>query len=329
MLGLGLLIWLLLRIDIKGAWQVLTQVKLSVALLAAAMLLPLIGLKSLRWLIIIGQPVSWRSYYEGTLSYFSGLFLGFLTPGRLGEFIRVIYARRRLDGDTARGTISVLADRSLDLAALLIFGGAALLRLPGGNRPYFFIGWGSIFAGTFIPLILLILSMGNWWNRLIEKRDLSIGQIRLGYWLGSLAQFKPTSFLIGIPLTAAAYALFFWQGSLLMESLAIQQNYLVAAFTLSLAGLVALLPISISGLGTREWVITLYLGTQAVSAEQALAFSALVFLAFNIWGSLLGGISWLLYPESFKLDPDTNTEEEAPADLAETTLVGNTSGEGG
>ena len=87
LLGLALLAWLLLRIDINGALAILSRTNLGLALLAGLLLIPLIALKAIRWMMLIDRAWSWLDFYRATLVYFSGLFLGFLTPGRLGEFM--------------------------------------------------------------------------------------------------------------------------------------------------------------------------------------------------------------------------------------------------
>ena len=63
---------------------------------------------------------------------------------------------------------------------------------------------------------------------------------------------------------------------------------------------VTLLPISISGLGTREAAIVAYLGTIGVPAEAALGFSLLVFVTFYVGGGLMGAAAWWVKPVPLK-----------------------------
>lgn len=65
---------------------------------------------------------------------------------------------------------------------------------------------------------------------------------------------------------------------------------------MALGSLVTLLPISISGLGTREVAIVGYLGTAGMPAEIALGFSLLVFATFYIAGGLMGAVAWWMKP---------------------------------
>src|SRR5690606_28203341 len=92
-LGLALLALLLWRLD---AAQVIVQVRRADPLrfgLAFIGLLPLIWLKTVRWqalLHALGLRYRLRPAY---LAYFGSLYVGLLTPGRLGEFVKAAYVQ--------------------------------------------------------------------------------------------------------------------------------------------------------------------------------------------------------------------------------------------
>ena len=65
-------------------------------------------------------------------------------------------------------------------------------------------------------------------------------------------------------------------------------GFVTTSYAVALGSLITLLPISISGLGTREAVMIAYLGTAGISSEAALGFSLLVFFTFYICGGLIG-----------------------------------------
>jgi uncharacterized membrane protein YbhN (UPF0104 family) len=67
-------------------------------------------------------------------------------------------------------------------------------------------------------------------------------------------------------------------------------------FAVALGSLITLLPISISGLGTREAAMIAYLATVGIPAEAALSFSLLVFVTFYVAGGLIGAVAWWIKP---------------------------------
>jgi uncharacterized membrane protein YbhN (UPF0104 family) len=93
-----------------------------------------------------------------------------------------------------------------------------------------------------------------------------------------------------------AYALFFWQGWLLALALDLPLGMVYLAVCLSVAGVAALLPISFSGLGTRDAILILLFAPLGLAAEEAVAFSTLFFLTFYVGGGALGAIAWQVKP---------------------------------
>ena len=87
---------------------------------------------------------------------------------------------------------------------------------------------------------------------------------------------------------------------LLALALGLKTSFIQISFAVALGSLVTLLPISISGLGTREAAIVAYLGTAGVPAEMALSFSLLVFLTFYVAGGLMGAVAWWVKPIQIK-----------------------------
>jgi len=83
---------------------------------------------------------------------------------------------------------------------------------------------------------------------------------------------------------------------LLALALGLPIKFVPVSYAIALGSLVTLLPISISGLGTREATIIAYLSTLGISAEAALGFSLLVFATFYLGGGLMGAAAWWLKP---------------------------------
>ena len=52
----------------------------------------------------------------------SSLFIGFITPGRLGEFVKTLYLKADKGISLSKGFSSVLVDRFFDLYLLIILG---------------------------------------------------------------------------------------------------------------------------------------------------------------------------------------------------------------
>jgi uncharacterized protein (TIRG00374 family) len=302
LLGVGLLMLLLWKLDTGRTFALLRHV--APLLLAAAIILnvPQILLKAVRWRELlrchgIRYPVG-----AAALSYFGSIFIGLLTPGRLGEFVKAFHVNHDCDVQVGRAFSSVLVDRLFDLYALLLFGGSALLSTAHTQ--------GSLMALAYTALILTLPVFALLHDRVFAALE------GLGRRLGSMGRrlFAPQSWLMELRtymrelpasaivsaavLTIFAYAIFFGQCYLLVLALRMKITFLQTCFAVSLGSLVTLIPVSISGLGTREAAVVAYLGTAGVAAEAALGYSLLVFLTFYVAGGLIGAVAWLIKPVS-------------------------------
>jgi uncharacterized protein (TIRG00374 family) len=119
-------------------------------------------------------------------------------------------------------------------------------------------------------------------------------------WLQELRNYlmllKWKHILIAIFFTVIAYALFFGQCFLLARGMKLEVPFLTICFAVALGSLVTLIPISISGLGTREAAMIAYLGQYDVSPEVSLGYSLLVFVTFYLAGGIIGAIAWFIKP---------------------------------
>ncbi len=298
--GLVLLVILLIQVDYHQVLQVLRGADLWLVAGAMALIFPLIWLKTVRWQRILrSQAVLFRTG-PALLSYFGSLFIGFLTPGRLGEFVKALHVSQDCNVPSARAFSTVLTDRLFDLYALLLVGGVALLTLPAGDTQVLAVMASA--TALIAPLILFLNPATFGWIQRIGLKWKGFGQKLLmpGGWLSEMRdgvrQLTWNAIVVAIILTVLAYLVFFGQCYLLARALRLEVDFIAVSYAVALGSLITLLPISISGLGTREATMIAYLGTQGVAPESALGFSLLVFMTFYLGGGLIGAVAWWLKP---------------------------------
>jgi uncharacterized protein (TIRG00374 family) len=304
-LGPILFIYLLIRVGFTEVLEILRHARFLDILAAVALILPLILIKTLRWQGILRAQGIHMSLRAAFLAYFASLFIGFLTPGRLGEFVRAFYVREAVQGKSGIAFSSVLVDRLFDFAILLIVGGAALLSSQMTESGVFLTAILALLMAVALGLLLHPISYR--WLRGVGARLGKFGEntFRTSGWISQIREgilmMRWPQLLASVGWTLLAYALFFYQADVLGHALAIPLSYISSMNTVALGSLVALLPISISGLGTREAIIVAYLGLFGVAREMALSYSLLIFATFNLAGGLMGAIAWMLKPVPLNL----------------------------
>ncbi len=300
LLGIILFIFILTRIDPSNVLSTITTANPWYLAAAVVLNIPMVFLKSWRWHSLLKMQDVDYGLSQAFPAYFSGIYLGLATPGRLGELGRVFYLTNDKGLSFGGAFASVLVDRLSDIYLLLLVGGygfIAFCLLPGGMILSVII----LAILLALPLLLLSKRIGKGLIRLVyqtnllgrfeEKIDTSVDQFYSG--VGGLANPRLTLPLL---ITLAAYAIFFTQCYLLALSLNFSLSFVDIAIYMAVANLVSLIPVSIAGIGTRDATLIALFSLQGIRAESALSYSLLVLFTFYICGAAMGAIAWQIKP---------------------------------
>jgi len=299
-IGIILLIFILTRIDLSSVAYTITKVNLWYLALAIILILPVIFFKSWRWQSLLKTQGITYPLRQAFLAYFSGIYLGLATPGRLGEFARVLYLTDDKELSVSEAFSSVLVDRLCDVYLLLIVIGYALIA--------FSLLGGETIIAVIILAFLLALSL------LLLNRQIGTRLIRIVYKAKVLKRFERRmdtfveEFYSGIQglvssrlvfpvlLTVAAYTVYFGQCYLLALSLNLPLSFFYVGACMAVSFLVAMIPVSIAGIGTRDAALIALFSLRGVTAESALSYSLLVLFTFYIATAVMGVVAWQIKP---------------------------------
>ena len=301
-LGLLLLVVILIKLDLRHILQVILKVEPTILAVAICLTVPLMMLHSWRWRYLLATQNVFLSLKETFSVYLGAFYIGAITPARAGEFIiKALYLRKEKNVSLGKGFSNILIDRLQDVSAFVIVGLIGLGLAPlGGTYLYSIIGiaflflviWAFLFrAETATRKISTVL-----FQTLVPKRYRSSIDTQLdSFFLGI---DKLSNFRIVVPAlaTAAITAIAFGQCYLIATSLSISISFIYLAFCVSVAGLVSLIPVSISGLGTREATMIALFSRVGLSSESAVGFSLTYLLVFNLFTAVMGAFIWFVSP---------------------------------
>lgn len=257
----------------------------------------ILAVKSYRWKILLkGEGVNYPAF-KAISAYLASFTIGIVTPGRIGEIARLYYVREEAPVDFYEAFKTVVADRIFDLTTLLMLGTSGVLfyfKVLGPMPGYLY--------GVIVLLAFAIMYASAWYiiNRLLKMEFFSRFHILVfirDTWHLVINGRAVICWLI----TLAAYIIYFTTAGWIFEALHIDLNFIDVAFVLSIMSLVTIIPVSIAGFGTREASLVILLAQYGIVSEIALSFSLLQFLAFFLWGALIGMVFWILKPVSVKL----------------------------
>ena len=303
LIGFIILLYILYKINWQQFGNSLKNIQAVPLFFSALLLIPLYILKSLRWKYLLSiQDISY-SFKNSLLVFLSSNFVAFITPGRLGEIAKAFYIKNDLNISFAKSIPSVIIDRIYDIYILLTIGTIGLIKYFTFEK-LGFVFW--IIVLIFLLLPLLILWKGFVYKILdvVRLLNVKILNIKVSDFLKSFySEIKIMSsykLAIGIILTTAAYTILFFSGMQIIKAMGLNIDFVTVAIFISVANILSFIPISISGIGTRDASLIYLFSLINYSKEEALIFSTLLFFIFFVIGGLYGFICYLIKPIDIK-----------------------------
>ncbi|MCR4368894.1 MAG: flippase-like domain-containing protein [archaeon] len=308
-IGIAIFLYILSQVDIPSVQGILFSANIYLLLFSIAILAVLVFLKGLKWKLILESQGKQISALKGTKYFCIGFFYSTFTPGRVGDFVRALYIRKIASLPLAFS--SIVLDRIIDISLLVLFAAAGSI--------YFLETTGiavipielilAIIAALAFAVFLLFREqfirplLRPFFNMLVPekaKKKLS----------GGFAEFFASTKLVlsnKIPFAIAILvSALFWVGEIvfayfLAKSIGLEIPMLFMVFLYPVVVLGDLIPVSVSGFGTREAILITFFSVLGQSPESAVAFSLLIFATSYVLVALAGFLFSLSEPVELKM----------------------------
>lgn len=300
--GIIIFIFLLVtRVNLTETLKMLPNIALKDFFAAILFLLFLLLLKAWRWQILLRMQGIYFSRKKSFLIYMAGLFVGVMTPGRVGDFVKIFYLKNE-GYSWGKSSFSVLLDRLIVIGFLLCCGYISLL---------FFIR----FFATQLAILSLTILLGLLVTYLfVRKRKTLVGLIEkfisklmpqrtkdglkesLSDFYEDFKLLNTTFCIILTAITLLDWSIYFMIAYFLSQSLSLGLSFLVISACVSISAIITLIPISVAGIGTRDATLVFLFSILGLRPESAIAFSMLLLFTYNILTGFIGLVAWLLCP---------------------------------
>ncbi len=301
-IGFLLLTGLLLTLDWQRAGALARAADPALLAAAAAGNFVFILAKSARWWSIL-RLQGIRCELGWTLAvYQAGSFFSVVTPGKVGDFVKVGYLNEAGKCSVARGFAGVVMDRVLDLLALA---GTALLVIFASQAGHRFVTSILAFCGLVLAGLLLLFSKG--WAKtllaLVEPLPVIgrfMGRLRgmLSEIYHELSGMKRLAMAGPIAFTMFAYLSLYSGNYALARALELPLTPFNVVYCITVANVVSLLPVSVSGLGTRDVAMVVLFASLGIGRSDAVVYSMGYFVMNLIFANGLGAYFWWRRPVS-------------------------------
>lgn len=309
----ALAFWLVLRsVDVAAAGRVLQNASIAGIGLAICLLMGQVVINALRWRMLARASGIALSVGEAILRFWESLFFGQLTPSGVGGDAWRVYAATKRGAAMSAAMNSVILDRVIGMAALLImvFCGFAgeLLHGDALDAVELVIGVGLTVVLTGGIGVLLAGQFLRERERAWDKWGIVASIRRLSGLLSEVLS-RPWLLVATLGLSIFGQVLCAMSVWILARSVGYDPGLIVTMLAVPVALLVSTVPITIAGWGLREGVIAAGLIRAGASPEISAATSLLFGLALALIG-LIGGLC--LWSGRRRMKQVVPTEAETP-----------------
>jgi uncharacterized protein (TIRG00374 family) len=295
LVGIFLFVYILLNIDIGKTIQILSNANISLIILALLLLIFTVVMKALKWKMLIGMYDKGYPLGSATKAWLMGFSLSMVTPARIGDISRAYYIKHKIS--IGKGITTVIIDRVIDITILFCMAIIGLVSFAA-----FFTSDSNLFLIISVLFVLFIFGvyastkkklvkifLRPVFDRIVpEKHKSSLNLTFNDFYLGldSIKRHRKNV------IFAAVLGVIIWFVSivpyyLLALSIGLDLPYMFLLSVVPIVALLDMLPISFSGIGTRDAALILFLSFLSIGREYAISLSFLVL----VFGYLLIGLA--------------------------------------
>lgn len=290
-ISLGLIAWVLSKVDVAQAWSQATAMNPAMAMLAVILMLAQIALGAVRWGLVLralSAPLRWM---QTASVYYIGVFFAIVLPGAVGGDAVRMWAARRNGLSLASAINSVALER-----AVTVFGLVLLVCL---TQPILMLRLPDLPGAWVFPLLLAVCVLGILVLAVLDRLPQSFRRWPVARGAALLAVdtrklfFHPGYSLITLLVALLGHVNLSLVAYALAVGLGLDVHVLDCLVLVPPVILIITLPISISGWGVRETAMVTAFAFVGVPEESALVLSILFGLV-GMLTALPGGLVFLL-----------------------------------
>lgn len=297
LVGFFILVILLFQLDFIQILLIFSDISSLYLFLSFFIFIPLLLLAAVEWKILLKRQKINVSFWYSIKNFFIGYFYGFITPGGIGAYARSLYLSEESGEPLAKCVSNIITFNTIEFLSLLFLGFIGALFLSS-LYPYLFVI--ILFLAIiviFVYTFFLKTSHSHiFFQKIIKLRLFSGLTKRIQDPLRGFREDVPSfrDVLLPFGLSLLGWLLKYIMLFFIAHFFGISINVFFFILILAVADVIASIPISIYGIGTREVsLITLFSIPQfssevMVSAEQIVSLSLFWFVIIWLIPSILG-----------------------------------------
>jgi glycosyltransferase 2 family protein len=291
LISIIIIIIIIKSISYESFKKEISNAKMSMILLAFFLLVSRVPIMALRWKILLNIRNSECSLLSLTKYYFLGFFFNAFLPSSIGgDVARGIYTIR--DNISKEVAISsILLERYLGLFALVLIGFVSYLYCINYGFMHsdilFFLGQ---FIGIFVFIFFVFFIIPYFFKYFSYSNDSYRIFLKIFYYLNNFSLYWSKPYRIISVLLITILCQIIGILAVYLISLSVNENMVFTyfLFLLPVIWLIALIPISLGGLGVREGAFIYLFALAGMNTQIAISISV-IWLALSYSQCFIGG----------------------------------------
>ncbi len=310
LVGLVLFLYIIWNMDLAEIFSILKGMNMLYLLVSIAAIIPSLIIKAFKWKLLIKSYGIDYPLTDSITSWLAGFSISLITPGRVGDISRACYLKEK-GISFGRALTTVVIDRIIDIITLFCLTITGIFVFITFYAAYENLLLSSLVIFLlFIFLVFLLTKknfvrfiLGPFFRRLAPERyKPKLGSVFNEFYrgLGFMRKKKGIVFMATI-ITVIAWFVTFLQYYFFALAINIEPSLAFLIVIVPITILLDALPISFSGIGTRDAALIFFFSFAGLSAESAISLSLVIlFIGYAIIG-FVGLFLWFKKPIRIRL----------------------------
>lgn len=294
LIGIAIFVYIVYNLDIEKIIVVFLSINPIFIICSLTLTIPRLIIRNTAWQIIQKEQKITISFFQSLKIFLIGYFYGSITPGYIGQLMRVPYMKEKTGAPYGKLFVNSLMEtiiHTLSLYGMMLIGA---LLVMGVLPELLYI------SGIWVVLLAIIL-----FYFVKRERGEKLFHLLIQYLIPkklktNLYRFVDTFYtdfpeikklLLPLILGIFTWIIIFSQEYIIVLALGIDIPYLYFLLLFPIANVVGFIPITFAGLGTRELAaIFLFSTLFGVVEEEVFVFTLLGFVITDIFTGFIGFI---------------------------------------
>jgi hypothetical protein len=292
-IGIVILVYILLRFDIGKILSVFSTLDPLAAALCFLGIPLILLLFNIQWQMVLKRQCIHVSFLYSLKNLLIGYFYGFITPGGFGAYLSALYLKNESKAPLLKCVSNIITYNTIDYLTIFILGAIGGLFFLG-QYPYLFILIILLlfFVGFLFVFYLRQKTSKHLFQKLLHTQIFVFIQQYVDDPIESFYEDLPSLRSLVLPFLVSFFSWFVFYTELyfIAQLFNIHIPFIPFIFMLAITSSIAIIPISVYGLGTRDAVIVALFSLYDVPPENSISFTLFWFTLFLITPSIIGAI---------------------------------------